>query len=67
MVIRNEKCCLYNGDAVSLLKCKFYFMLPEEAIEMRESVKRPESEPSESDSKRQAMFYVCYNQEYQIY
>lgn len=42
-------------------------MLPEEAIEMRESVKRPESEPSESDSKRQAMFYVCYNQEYQIY
>ena len=41
-------------------------MLPEEAIETRESVKRPESESSESDSKRQAMFHVCHNQERQI-
>lgn len=41
--MRGETCCIYNGDAISLLKCKFYFLLPKEAtepVESRASVKR---------------------------
>ena len=41
--MRGETCCIYNGDAISLLKCKFYFLLPKEAMdpsEPRASVKR---------------------------
>ena len=25
---KHEKCCLNDGDAVSILKCRFYFLLP---------------------------------------
>ena len=35
--MRGETCCIYNGDAISLLKCKFYFLLPKEAMEPSES------------------------------
>ena len=33
MISRSEKCCLYDGDAISLLQCKFYFLLPKPPVE----------------------------------
>ena len=33
MISRSERCCLYDGDAISLLQCKFYFLLPKVSAE----------------------------------
>ena len=33
MISRSERCCLYDGDAISLLQCKFYFLLPKASVE----------------------------------
>ena len=60
MVVKDEKCCIYSGDAISLLKCKFYFVLPTELTEDSpatvESVKRlaadlPEGEETPQSKK----------------
>lgn len=29
--MRGERCCLYNKDAVEMVQCKFYFLLPTDA------------------------------------
>lgn len=58
MVIKDEKCCIYSGDAISLLKCKFYFMLPTESAEDApatvESVKRPAADLPEGEENPQS-------------
>ena len=55
-ILRGERCCLYNKDAVEMVQCKFYFLLPkqeEPTAEEEEPLKREEDPASsEQPSKR---------------
>ena len=34
---KHERCCLNDGDAVSMIKCQFYFLLPTSFVKEEKS------------------------------